>query len=53
VVEAEIRELLTHVPVWHGKPGVLTASRRELDRVRFSRVADRGDRRKSLTSCLA
>jgi hypothetical protein len=27
VVEAEIRELLTHVPVWDGKPGVLRASR--------------------------
>src|ERR1700722_7185434 len=27
VVEAEIRELLTHVPVWDGKPGVLKASR--------------------------
>jgi hypothetical protein len=26
-VEAEIRELLTHVPVWDGKPGVLKASR--------------------------
>src|ERR1700733_1848795 len=26
-VEAEIRELLTHVPVWDGKPGVLRASR--------------------------
>ena len=26
-VEAEIRELLTHVPVWDGKPGVLHASR--------------------------
>jgi Calcineurin-like phosphoesterase len=26
-VEAEIRELLTHVPVWNGKPGVLKASR--------------------------
>ena len=26
-VEAEIRELLTHVPVWDGKPGALTASR--------------------------
>ena len=26
-VEAEIRELLTHVPVWDGKPGVLQASR--------------------------
>jgi hypothetical protein len=25
--EAEIRELLTHVPVWDGKPGVLRASR--------------------------
>jgi hypothetical protein len=25
--EAEIRELLTHVPVWDGKPGVLKASR--------------------------
>jgi hypothetical protein len=27
VAEAEIRELLTHVPVWDGKPGVLRASR--------------------------
>ena len=27
MVEAEIRELLTHVPVWDGKPGVLKASR--------------------------
>jgi hypothetical protein len=27
VSEAEIRELLTHVPVWDGKPGVLRASR--------------------------
>jgi hypothetical protein len=26
-VEAEIRELLTHVPVWDGKPGDLRASR--------------------------
>jgi hypothetical protein len=26
-IEAEIRELLTHVPVWDGKPGVLRASR--------------------------
>ena len=26
-VEAEIRELLTHVPIWDGKPGVLNASR--------------------------
>ncbi len=26
-IEAEIRELLTHVPVWDGKPGVLHASR--------------------------
>jgi hypothetical protein len=26
-VGAEIRELLTHVPVWDGKPGVLKASR--------------------------
>ena len=26
-VEAEIRELLTHVPVWDGQPGVLKASR--------------------------
>jgi hypothetical protein len=26
-VEAEVRELLTHVPVWDGKPGVLRASR--------------------------
>ena len=26
-VEAEIRELLTHVPVWDGQPGVLRASR--------------------------
>ena len=26
-VEAEIRELITHVPVWDGKPGVLRASR--------------------------
>ena len=26
-VEAEIRELLTHVPVWDGKPGVLKAAR--------------------------
>jgi len=26
-IEAEIRELLTHVPVWDGKPGVLKASR--------------------------
>jgi hypothetical protein len=26
-VDAEIRELLTHVPVWDGKPGVLRASR--------------------------
>jgi hypothetical protein len=26
-VEAEIRELLTHVPVWDGRPGVLRASR--------------------------
>jgi calcineurin-like phosphoesterase family protein len=26
-VEAEIRELLTHVPVWDGKPGVLRAAR--------------------------
>jgi hypothetical protein len=26
-VEAEIRELLTHVPVWDGKPGELRASR--------------------------
>src|ERR1700728_1439905 len=26
-VEAEIRELITHVPVWDGKPGVLKASR--------------------------
>ena len=26
-VEAEIRELLTHVPVWDGKPGALKASR--------------------------
>ncbi len=26
-VEAEIRELLTHVPVWDGEPGVLRASR--------------------------
>jgi hypothetical protein len=26
-VEAEIRELLTHVPVWDGKPGALRASR--------------------------
>jgi Calcineurin-like phosphoesterase len=26
-VEAEIRELVTHVPVWDGKPGVLHASR--------------------------
>jgi hypothetical protein len=26
-VEAEIRELLTHVPIWDGKPGVLRASR--------------------------
>jgi hypothetical protein len=26
-VEAEIRELLTHVPVWNGQPGVLKASR--------------------------
>ena len=26
-LEAEIRELLTHVPVWDGKPGVLRASR--------------------------
>jgi hypothetical protein len=26
-VEAEIRELRTHVPVWDGKPGVLKASR--------------------------
>jgi len=25
--QAEIRELLTHVPVWDGKPGVLKASR--------------------------
>jgi hypothetical protein len=27
VAEAEIRELLTHVPVWDGKPGELRASR--------------------------
>ena len=27
VAEAEIRELLTHVPVWDGQPGVLKASR--------------------------
>jgi hypothetical protein len=27
VIEAEIRELLTHVPMWDGKPGVLRASR--------------------------
>src|ERR1700733_373891 len=27
VVDAEIRELLTHVPVWDGQPGVLKASR--------------------------
>jgi hypothetical protein len=27
VAEAEIRELITHVPVWDGKPGVLQASR--------------------------
>jgi hypothetical protein len=27
VAEAEIRELLTHVPVWDGKPGALKASR--------------------------
>ena len=26
-VEAEIRELVTHVPVWDGKPGALAASR--------------------------
>jgi hypothetical protein len=26
-VQAEIRELITHVPVWDGKPGVLRASR--------------------------
>src|ERR1700722_10037177 len=26
-IEAEIRELLTHVPVWDGKPGVLRAAR--------------------------
>jgi hypothetical protein len=26
-VEAEIRELLTHVPVWDGRPGLLKASR--------------------------
>src|ERR1700739_1831189 len=26
-VEAEIRELITHVPVWDGKPGELRASR--------------------------
>jgi hypothetical protein len=26
-VQAEVRELLTHVPVWDGKPGVLRASR--------------------------
>ena len=26
-VEAEIRELLTHVPVWDGQPGMLKASR--------------------------
>ena len=26
-IAAEIRELLTHVPVWDGKPGVLKASR--------------------------
>jgi hypothetical protein len=26
-VEAEIRELVTHVPVWDGRPGVLRASR--------------------------
>jgi hypothetical protein len=26
-VEAEIRELLTHVPVWDGRPGVLRAAR--------------------------
>jgi hypothetical protein len=26
-VEAEIRELVTHVPVWDGQPGVLRASR--------------------------
>src|SRR5580704_3003275 len=26
-VEADIRELLTHVPVWNGQPGVLKASR--------------------------
>jgi hypothetical protein len=26
-IDAEIRELLTHVPVWDGKPGVLKASR--------------------------
>jgi len=27
VAEAEIRELITHVPVWDGQPGVLRASR--------------------------
>jgi hypothetical protein len=27
LIEAEVRELLTHVPVWDGKPGALKASR--------------------------
>jgi len=27
MIDADIRELLTHVPVWDGKPGVLKASR--------------------------
>jgi len=43
-VEAEIRELLTHVPVWDGKPGVLRASRtlNAAEPFTFTAFADEG-----------